>query len=171
MRPQRPRPITGQFKACLDACLDKALNGDWDYAPEEAPYCKLPGTGKGIIAQAIIKASKEKQAAAAAQGNKPGDAKDKGKAIGDQMKQKIQEKVKKEVIEKAAAAGDANAAAKVNNPVAGTTPAAALTPKPGSEPQLKVPSSKLAPKKEEKGEKKEKKKEESSKVSKAEQEK
>ena len=151
--------------------MDKALNGDWDYAPEEAPYCKLPGTGKGIIAQAIIKASKEKQAAAAAQGNKPGDAKDKGKAIGDQMKQKIQEKVKKEVIEKAAAAGDANAAAKVNNPVAGTTPAAALTPKPGSEPQLKVPSSKLAPKKEEKGEKKEKKKEENSKVSKAEQEK
>ena len=45
-----------------------------------------------------------------------------------------------------------------------------MTPKPGSEPQLKVPSSKLAPKKEEKAEKKEKKKE-SPKVSKAEQEK
>ena len=81
------------------------------------------------------KASKEKKAG--------GDAKEAGKKIGDEMKKNIEAEVKKDVIKKTAAAGDANAAEKVNKPAAGTTPASALKPKPGAEPELKVPSSKM----------------------------
>jgi len=83
--PLTPVQKAEKLECCLDKCLKAALGCTVGKSgPDQS---KAIDEAKTKVAELIDKASKEKQAAAAAaQGNKPGNAKDKGKAIGDQMK-------------------------------------------------------------------------------------
>ena len=82
--PLTPVQKAEKLECCLDKCLKAALGCTVGKSgPDQS---KAINEAKTKVAELIDKASKEKQAAAAAKGNKPGDAKDKGKAIGDQMK-------------------------------------------------------------------------------------